>query len=207
MHEEAQRLAVLNKKLKSELKLHVNKLASTQEELNKLKQENQKLVSKCKATTCHDTSTSFNMDDYKFLQTKFESFKKDHHVECMKLHTELSYLKDLFGKLNKGKSDLNHMLSMQKHTTDKTDLGYNKQTSFTKKTHFVSSKGVNPTKVTKRKNMVYSRRSAKTCHYCIKKGHTSYYFYVRKFDILSGKCIWIPKDLLAKINPIGPNLN
>ena len=77
MHEEAQRLAVLNKKLKSELKLHVNKLASTQEELNKLKQENQKLVSKCKATTCHDTSTSFNMDDYMFLQTKFENFKKE----------------------------------------------------------------------------------------------------------------------------------
>ena len=35
-------------------------------------------------------------------------------------------LKDLFGKLNKGKSDLNHMLSVQKHTTDKTGLGYNK---------------------------------------------------------------------------------
>ena len=29
MHEEAQRLAVLNKKLKSDLKLHITKLAST----------------------------------------------------------------------------------------------------------------------------------------------------------------------------------
>ena len=77
MHEEAQRLAVLNKKLKSELKLHVNKLASTQKELNKLKQENEKLVSKCNATACDDTSNSFNMDDYKFLQTKFENFKKE----------------------------------------------------------------------------------------------------------------------------------
>jgi len=59
----------------------------------------------------------------------------------MKLKTELSYLKELFGKLNKGKSDLNHMFSMQKHATDKTSLGYNKQTSFSKKTQFVSSKG------------------------------------------------------------------
>jgi len=126
MHEEAQRLVVLNKKLKSELKLHVNKLASTQEELNKLKQENEKLVSKCKATACDDTSTSFNMDDCKFLQRKFENFKKGHHAKCMKLQIELSHLKDLFGKLNKGKSDLNHMLNMQKHTTDKTSLGYNK---------------------------------------------------------------------------------
>ena len=32
MHEEAQRLAILNKKLKSELKLHITKLASTQGE-------------------------------------------------------------------------------------------------------------------------------------------------------------------------------
>ena len=75
MHEEAQKLAVLNKKLKSELNLHVNKLASTQDEFNKLKQENEKLVSKCKAIACDDTSTSFNMDDYKFLQTESENFK------------------------------------------------------------------------------------------------------------------------------------
>jgi len=102
----------------------------------------------------------------------------------MKLQTELSYLKDLFGKLNKGKSDLNHM---QKHTKDKTGLEYNKQTSFSKKTQFVSSKGVNPTMVSKRKSMVYSRKNAKTCHHCMKKGHTSYYCYVRKFDIPSGK--------------------
>jgi len=75
MHEEAQNLVVLNKKLKSKLKLHVNKFASTQGELHELKQENEKLVSRCKATACVDTSTSFNMDDYKFLQTESENFK------------------------------------------------------------------------------------------------------------------------------------
>jgi len=51
----------------------------------------------------------------------------------MKLQVEFSYFKDLFGKLNKGKSDLNHMLNVQNHTTDKTGLRYNKQTSFLKK--------------------------------------------------------------------------
>ena len=61
MHEEAQRLVVLNKRLKSELELHVNKFASTQDELNKLKKENEKLVSKCKAISCDDTSTSHAM--------------------------------------------------------------------------------------------------------------------------------------------------
>ena len=126
MHEEAQRLVVLNKKMKRKLKMHITKLALTQDKLNKLKQENKNLVSRCEATAWDDTSTSFNIDDYKFLQTKFENFKKDHHVECMKLQTTFSYLKDLFGKLNKGKSDLNHMPSRQKHTLDKTGLGYNK---------------------------------------------------------------------------------
>jgi len=96
------------------------------------------------------------MDDYKFLQTNFENLKKDHYVECMKLQTKLSYFKDLFGKLNKGKSDLNHILSVQKHTIDKTGLGYNKQTAFSKKTKFVSLKGVNPNKVSRKRNMVYS---------------------------------------------------
>jgi len=66
---------------------------------------------------------------------------------------------------------------------------------------------MNPNKVSKRKNMVYFKKNAKTCHYCMRKGHTSYYCYVRKFDILRGKCMWIPKDLFVKINPIGPKLN
>ena len=142
-----------------------------------------------------------------FCKLKFENFKKDHYVECMKLQTKLSYFKDLFGKLNKEKSDLNHMHSMQNYTTNKTGLGYNKQTSFSNKTQFVSSKGVNSNKVSKKRNMVYSKRNAKTCHYCMKKDHTSYNCYVRRFDIPREKCMWIPKYLFVKINPIRPNLN
>ena len=144
IHEEAQRLAVLNKKQKSDLKLHITKLALTQSQLDNLKQENKKHVSKYKAIGCDCTPTSFNMDDFKSLQTEFENFEKDYYAECMKLQIKLSYLKDLFGKLSKGKSDLNHRLSMQKHTIDKTSLGYNKQTTFSKKTKFVSSKGGEP---------------------------------------------------------------
>jgi len=128
------------------------------------------------------------MNDYKSLQIEFKNFKEDHYVEHMKLQTELFYLKDLFRELNKGKSDLDHMLSMHKHTTDKTGLGYNKQTTFSKKTKFVSSKGVNPNKVSKKKNIVHSNRKVKTCHYCMKRGHTSYK-WVRRFDVLRGKCI------------------
>ena len=142
MHEEAQRHVVLNKNLKSNLKLHIIKLASTQSELDKLKQENEKLVSRYKVASCVCTYTSLNMDDYKYLQTEFENFKKDHYAKRMKLQIDLSYLKDLFRKLNNGNSDFNHMLSLQKHTTNKIGLGYSKQTTFSKKTKFVFSKGV-----------------------------------------------------------------
>ena len=30
---------------------------------------------------------------------------------------------------------------------------------------------------------------------------------VRRFDVPKGKCVWIPKDLIVEINPIGTNLN
>ena len=68
MHKVAQRLTVSNNKLRSYLKLHITKLSSTQSELEKLRQENKKLVSSYKATGCVCTSTSLNMDDYKSLQ-------------------------------------------------------------------------------------------------------------------------------------------
>jgi len=64
--------------------------------------------------------------------------------------------------MNKGKSDLSHLLSVRKHITDKTGLGYNKKTSFSKKTKFASSKRVNPNKVSKKKNMVHYKPKAKT---------------------------------------------
>jgi len=136
-----------------------------------------------------------------------KSSKNDHYVERMKLQAELSYLKDMFGKMNKENSDLSHLLSVQKHTTDKTSLGYNKKTTFSKKTKFASSKKVNPNKVSKKKNIVHSKPKAKTCHYCMKRGHTYYKCYVRRFNVPRGKCVWIPKYLIMEINPIGPNLN
>ena len=59
---------------------------------------------------------------------------------------------------------------MQKHTIDKTALGYNKQTDISKKTKFVPLKKVNPNKVSKKKNTVHPKPKAKTYHYCMKRG-------------------------------------
>ncbi|KAH1188320.1 hypothetical protein GmHk_U059669 [Glycine max] len=62
MHQEAQKLTILNNKLRSNLKWDLTKLASTQSELDKLKQENEKLFSSYKATSCV-YARSLNMDD------------------------------------------------------------------------------------------------------------------------------------------------
>jgi len=80
-------------------------------------------------------------------------------------------------------------------------FGYNKQTTFSKKTKFASFKMVNPNKVSKKKNIVHFKPKEKTCHYCMKRRHTSYKCYVGIFDVPRGKCVWIPKDLIMEINP------
>jgi len=82
MHDEAKRLAVSNKKVRSDLKLHT-KLASTQSGLDKLRQENEKLVSSYKAIGWDYAYASLNVDDYKSLQIEFKKFEKDHYVEPM----------------------------------------------------------------------------------------------------------------------------
>ncbi|KAH1226020.1 hypothetical protein GmHk_11G032781 [Glycine max] len=175
MHDEALRLVVYNNKLRSDLKLHITKLALTQSELDKLRQENEKRVSSYEATGCVYASTALNMNNYKSLQIEFEKFKKNHYEERMKLQTELSYIKDMFRKLNKGESDLRHLLSVQKHTIDKTVFRYNKQITFSKKTKFSSFKkwGVGIMCI------VYCTFSV----FVLDNGHINYYF--RPFGTMS----------------------
>ena len=48
-----------------------------------MEQENEKLVSSYKATSCVCAYTSLNMDDYKSLQIEFEKFKKDHYEDLI----------------------------------------------------------------------------------------------------------------------------
>ena len=41
----------------------------------------------------------------------------------------------------------------------------------------------------------------------MKKGHTSYKCYIRRFDVPRGKYVSIPKELTMETNHTGPNLN
>ena len=58
-------------------------MALAQSELDKLRQENEKLVSSYKAIGWDYAYASLNVDDYKSLQIEFKKFEKDHYVEPM----------------------------------------------------------------------------------------------------------------------------
>ena len=93
--------------------------------------------------------------------------------------------------------DIDEFFSLQKNATNKTNLGYNKQKQFFKKNMFASSFEVNPNRVYK--NYHIGKRNpnliAKTCHYCMRKGHTSNKCFVKLYDIPCGKVVWKPKCL------------
>ena len=94
MHEEAQRLVVSNNKLRSDLKLHITKLALTQSKLDYWDKKMKNLFQAIKPLIVF-MHLLLLMDDYKSFQIEFENFKKDHHKEHMKRQIELSYLKYL----------------------------------------------------------------------------------------------------------------
>ena len=73
-------------------------MASTQSELDKLKQENERLVSSYKATGCVCVSTSLNIHYYKSLQDEFEKFKKDHYKELRNCKLSFPILKIILEK-------------------------------------------------------------------------------------------------------------
>ena len=75
MHQEAQRLAVSNNKLKSTIRVQYEKLVSIQTELNDLKVEHEKLKNAYEVSGCMCPKGSENTAKYKQLETLYETFK------------------------------------------------------------------------------------------------------------------------------------
>ena len=162
IHAKVQKIVVLNNKIRNDLKWHLNKFSSTQSELDKWNKKMKNLFQVIKPLVVFVLLHLLIWMITHLCKDEFEKFKKDLYEERMKLKTELSYLKDHFREMNKGKSYLSHLLSVQKHTTDKTDLRYNKQADLSKKNKFATSKKVNPNKVSKKKNIIHPKPKAKT---------------------------------------------
>ena len=98
MHQEAQKLAVSNNRLKSTVKTQSERLVSIQTELNDLKFEHEKLKSAYEVSGCTCPKGLENTVKYKQLETLYDTFCKAHFDECSQLQTEICYYKDLLTK-------------------------------------------------------------------------------------------------------------
>ena len=87
MHQEAQKLAVSNNRLKSTVKTQLEKIVSIQTELNDLKFEHEKLTKAFEINGCICENGLENAAKYKQLKTLYETFTKSHFDECSQLQT------------------------------------------------------------------------------------------------------------------------
>ena len=178
-------------------------MVSIQTELNNLKVEHEKLKKAYEVSGCMCQKGLENTAKYEQLESVYATFKKSHFDECSQLQTEICYYKDLLTKAYQGKMTLKEILSVQRIATDKTGLGYNKQTEF------ASHSRVNPNHVfqqSRRMRNDFKNRSKVVCNYCMMHGHTNFKCYFRKYRVPNGLYVWMPKAAEKKTNQYGPNI-
>ncbi|XP_050914784.1 uncharacterized protein LOC127129688 [Lathyrus oleraceus] len=146
---------------------------------------------------------------------KEELIKNFACTKCESLAFQIVQLKRVIERYEKGQIGLEHVLSSQKYSNDKSGLGYSnfaKQTS--NKTIFVKAKEQipldksNKPKVVhqynnrKRNKSYYKKKSYSprykinfepTCFYCGIKGHTPNACYVRNFSVAQDHYVWLKK--------------
>ncbi|XP_050890112.1 uncharacterized protein LOC127095473 [Lathyrus oleraceus] len=147
---------------------------------------------------------------------KEELIKNFACTKCESLAFQIVQLKRVIERYEKGQIRLEHVLSSQRYSNDKSGLGYSnfaKQTS--NKTIFVKAKEQipldksNKPKVVhqynnrKRNKSYYKKKSYSpryksnfepTCFYCGIKGHTPNACYVRNFSVAQGHYVWVKKE-------------
>jgi len=179
-HEEANKLALSNNRLRGLNNWLEKRVKVLEEELENLKNDFENLKQSYKRSSCKSDSN---------VCENFESLEK-------KIH----YLVKTVDKLSKGKSNFETILASQNCVFGKSGLGFNPQ----------SKSGVSKPYSTFRKfqPVEKSKQPVVTCFYCMKRGHYVRYCNIRKFSVPKGVMKWIPKNLKASTNPmiIDPSL-
>ena len=187
-HEEANKLALSNNRLKGLNNWLEKRVKVFEEELENLKNDFENLKQSYKRSSC----------------------KNDSNVceNCESLEKKIHYLVKIVDKFSKGKSNFETVLASQNCVFGKSGLGFNPQSkkSGVSKPYSIARK-FQP--VEKLKQLIV------TCFYCMKRGHSVRYCKIRKFYVPKGLMKWIPKNLKASTNLIndhgpkfvrGPNL-
>ena len=125
-----------------------------------------------------------------------EKIKLDACKTCKEQEVKISVLSSAIKKFGKGQSDLEEILSKQRHATSRTGLGFsNSSQSCTSKTIFVKASNPKTKDVHKMDHAItsnsYNHRFA--CTYCNTFGHTQNTCYIRKYGVPHGEYKWVRK--------------
>jgi len=165
-HEQANKLALSNNRLKGLNNWLKNRFKALEEELEKSKIDFESLDLIYKNSSC-----------------KCDSIVCEN---CESLEMNVHYLVKIVDKLSKGKSTFETVLTSQNCVFGKSGLGFNPQS---KKNGISKSFSTVPEKQPIEK----SKQPVVTCFYCMKKGHSVRLCKIRKFSIPKGVMKWVPK--------------
>jgi len=166
-HEEANRLALSNNRLKWLNNLLKNRVKTLEEELEKSKTDFENLEMHCKNSSLLSNSKVCE--------------------NCKTLESKIHYLVRTVDKLSKSKSNFEIVLASQKCVFGKSGLGFypqNKKNGISKPF----------SKVAEKQPIERSKQPIVTCFYCMKRGHSVRFCKIRKYFVPKGIMRWIPKS-------------
>ena len=152
-HKEANRLALLNKRLKGLNNSMENRVKSLEEELNHSKTDFESLEMIYKNSSC-----------------KCDSILCEN---CESLEKKVHYVLKIMDKFSKGQSNLETVFASQKCVFGKAGLGFNPNSKNKSVSKPFSS-------FFEKQPFVLSKQPVEICHYCIKKGPHYYILQSKK---------------------------
>jgi len=176
-HEEANKLAHSNSRLKGMNNWLKNRVKQLEDELLKAKDDFENLEKQL--NSAHSS--------------KLNSSKPVDCENCAVLESKVGYLISTASKLSMGIANLNALLGSQNFVFEKAGIGYQAGPNGKQKLFNNFFKGSE------------SQSSQSTvCFYCMKKGHSVRNCRIRKFSVPKGLVRWVPK---STSNTAGPKLN
>jgi len=178
-HEEANRLALANNRLKGLNNWLENRVKTLEEELEKSKTDFENFEMHCK--------NSSHLSNSKVCEN------------CKTLESKIHYLVRTVDKLSKGKSNFETILASQKCVFGKFGLGFYPQKE--------KSGILKPfSKLPEKQLIERSKQPVVTCFYCMKRGHSVRFCKIMKYFVPKGIMKWIPKGCVSndKIESKGP---
>jgi len=167
-HEEANRLEILNNRLKGLNNWLENRVKALEEELENSKTDFENLEMLYKNSSC-----------------KCDSLICEN---CESLEKKVHYLVKIVDRLSQGKSNFETVLTSQNCVFEKVGLGFNPQSKKTEFSKFFS-------KLPEKQPIEKSKQLVVTCFYCMKRGHSVIFCNIRKFFVPKGILKWVPKVL------------